>query len=452
MFRKILLAALMGLPGFVVPLVSTLEAATPEAGQLSAADRVELLASFDQVWTTIRERHWETRPGGLDWPAVRDELRPRVERASSASEARGVMYEMIDRLGQSHFSIIPSFVYGEMGLPDGEGSRDGSTGIDVRAIAGSAVVVSIAEGFPAAEAGVAPGWTISRIDDIDVEPRLERLTREFEDSLYLDAVLAASVLGRLSGPVGSGVEVEFLDGERRPVKLDLKLAAAEGRKVSVGFLPPFHVWIRTAKIEGNIGYVRFNMFLDPPRLMPVFNEAMQSFMSADGIVVDLRGNPGGILEMAMGMAGWLVSGRKERLGIMTLRDLELDVVVFPRAKTFGGPVAVLVDGLSGSAAELFSGGLQGLGRAHVVGSRTMGAVLPSTIDKLPDGDGFQYAIANFVSSAGEVLEGHGVIPDLQVRPTREALLDGRDPALEAAVEWIRNNPDPTESQAKESDR
>jgi len=452
MLKKILIAALMGLPGLVIPLVSTLEAATREASSLTAAERVELLASFDQVWTTIRDKHWEARPAGLDWPAVRDELRPKVESASSLTEARGAMFEMIDRLGQSHFSIIPSFVYEEMGLPDGEGSRDGSTGIDVRAIAGSSVVVSVAERSPAAQAGVMPGWTVSRVGDTDVSARLERLASEFEGSLYRDAVLAASVLGPLSGPVGTDVEVLFLDGERRAVHLDLKLAAAEGRKASVGFLPPFHVWIRTSRLEGNIGYVRFNMFLDPPRLMPVFNEAMQSFMDADGIIVDLRGNPGGLPGMAMGMAGWLVSGKQERLGIMSMRDLEINVVVFPRATTYAGPVAVLVDGLSGSASELFSGGLQGLGRAHVVGSRTMGAVLPSTIEKLPDGDGFQYAFANFVSSGGDVLEGRGVVPDLEVRPTREALLDGRDPALEAAVDWIRNNPDRIESQAKESDR
>ena len=67
----------------------------------------------------------------------------------------------------------------------------------------------------------------------------------------------------------------------------------------------------------------------------------------------------------------------------------------------------------------------------------MGAVLPSAIERLPNGDGFQYAFANYVSEGGEVLEGRGVIPDQAITPTREALLQGHDEVLEAAITWIR---------------
>ena len=100
-------------------------------------------------------------------------------------------------------------------------------------------------------------------------------------------------------------------------------------------------------------------------------------------------------------------------------------------------MAILADGLSASAAEFFAGGLQDLERACIVGSRTAGAALPSMVEKLPNGDGFQYVFANYVSAGGEVLEGAGVRPDIEVKPTRAALLDGRDLMLEAAIAWIR---------------
>jgi carboxyl-terminal processing protease len=164
---------------------------------------------------------------------------------------------------------------------------------------------------------------------------------------------------------------------------------------------------------------------------------MKSFMDADGLIIDLRGNPGGIGEMAMGMAGWLVAEKNRRLGTLYMRDNELKIVVNPRATTYSGPVAILVDGLSTSCSEMFSGGLKDLGRAHIFGSRTGGAALPSIIEKLPNGDGFQYAFANYRSEGGEVLEGTGVSPHVEVVPTREALLEGRDLVLEAAVAWIR---------------
>ena len=99
---------------------------------------------------------------------------------------------------------------------------------------------------------------------------------------------------------------------------------------------------------------------------------------------------------------------------------------------------MLVDGLSGSCSEIFSGGLQDLGRARIFGSRTAGAVLPSAIERLPNGDGFQYAFANYISAGGAVLEGVGVIPDTVAEPNREALLNERDTALDAAVAWVRS--------------
>jgi carboxyl-terminal processing protease len=124
---------------------------------------------------------------------------------------------------------------------------------------------------------------------------------------------------------------------------------------------------------------------------------------------------------------------------MKTRDTEVKFVVSPRAETFKGPVAILIDGLSASTSEILAGGLQGLGRARVFGSQSAGAALPSAIEKLPNGDGFQYAFANYVSEGGGVLEGSGVTPDVELTPTRAQLLEGKDPVLEAAVEWIRGS-------------
>ena len=74
-------------------------------------------------------------------------------------------------------------------------------------------------------------------------------------------------------------------------------------------------------------------------------------------------------------------------------------------------LAILVDGCSASTSEIFAGGLQDVKRARVFGTHTAGAALPSVISKLPNGDGFQYAIANYISVGGKPLEGIGVTPD-----------------------------------------
>jgi len=81
--------------------------------------------------------------------------------------------------------------------------------------------------------------------------------------------------------------------------------------------------------------------------------------------------------------------------------------------------------------------LKDLKRARIFGTRTAAAALPSAIEMLPNGDGFQYAMANYISEGGKPLEGLGVTPDVETPLSRTALLAGKDPALDAALEWIK---------------
>ena len=97
-----------------------------------------------------------------------------------------------------------------------------------------------------------------------------------------------------------------------------------------------------------------------------------------------------------------------------------------------------MDGASASTSEIMAEGLKDLGRARIFGTRTAAAALPSVFEKLPNGDGFQYAIANYISEGGKPLEGLGVTPDVETPITRAALLEGKDPPLDAAVAWIES--------------
>ena len=140
--------------------------------------------------------------------------------------------------------------------------------------------------------------------------------------------------------------------------------------------------------------------------------------------------------MAMGIGNLLVSQPDQKLGTMTMRTGNMNFVLNPQSVTYTKPVAILVDGSSGSTSEILAQGLRDLDRARVFGTPTAGAALPSTITDLPNGDGFQYAIANYTSYGGDVVEGKGVQPDTTVAPTRKALLAGHDEVLDSAVKWI----------------
>ena len=114
----------------------------PQRAALTPRQRQLNIDSFEYVWTTIRDKHWQSKPAGLDWQAVHDELRPAIEKASTMEAARAVLNDMLGRLHQTHFAIIPSDLYSDL---HGSGAKgEITTGIDVR-VAGSGVLVSSVE-------------------------------------------------------------------------------------------------------------------------------------------------------------------------------------------------------------------------------------------------------------------------------------------------------------------
>ena len=425
--RRISTRCAKALPALCIALIL---ASVPLYGQLTGAQKQLNVDSFETVWSTIRDKHWEKNPGGLDWQAVHDEFRPKIEKTETMEDVRAVLREMLDRLHQSHFAILPLAIYQNI---ESREEGDGTPGFDVRALDGRAIVTEVAPGSVAAKAGVQAGWEVSSAAGKDLTPLIAQL-KSVPDLHEL--ALERAVMARVTGPPGATRRFVFLDGANAPRTLDLRLAPPRGEMAPFGNLPPQHVWFESKKL-GNTGYVRFNMFLDLVHVMPSFGNAVEACRQCEGMVIDLRGNPGGIGGMAMGMAGWLVDKPGQRLGTMYMRGATLNFVINPRAEAFNGPVAVLVDGSSASTSEIFAGGLKDLGRARIFGTHTAAAALPSVITKLPNGDGFQYAIANYISQGGQPLEGNGVTPDVEVKLTREALLAGHDPVVDAALDWIQ---------------
>jgi carboxyl-terminal processing protease len=403
------------------------------AAELTPAQKQANTDSFEYVWKKIHDTHWEAKPGGLDWQAVHDELRPQVDKATSTEQVRTIISGMLERLHQTHFGVFPSEIYKEFDSP---GALDGSPGIDVRALDGHAVVTGLDADSPAMAAGVKPGWEILRVDSREIPPALQRIQETFKDSTMLDLRLSRVVLGRLNGPVGKTAKVEFLDGAGRHVTLDLQRVMPRGKVVKLGDFPPFYFWVEGKKVRQDIGYVRFNAFFDPDSLIKTVAATVDACKQCKGFVIDLRGNPGGLGALAMGLSGWFIEKSGLQLGTIYSKGTTLKFVVFPRPEPFRGPLAVLVDGSSASTSEIFAGGMKDLQRARIFGTRTAGAALPSMIEKLPNGDGFQYAMANYISQGGKPLEGIGVTPDEIVAPTRKQLLEGQDPALDTAIRWI----------------
>jgi carboxyl-terminal processing protease len=421
--------------------------------------------TFDAAWTTIRDSHFDRTMNGLDWDAVRAELRPRAAAAKSTGELRGVIRDMLHRLGLSHFALIPS----SADAPGAAGDVSADPGFDVRLVNDDLLVTRVNQNV----SDVRTGWRVVQIGDtavadlIHVLPGRRRTPAESAttagsghgtedpagargaavgDSDRLVNVEAWRIAQtRLRGPARSKVDVKFEDGSGTLVTRTLERRPDEGQAVTVGNLPTMFVRVETAKKRtpagATVGVIGFNVWM--AAVDAQFQKAMDELRHADGMVIDLRGNPGGLAAMLMGISGHFV-GERKTLGVMKTRDSELRFVANPRLVSatgervppFAGPLAILVDAMSGSASECFTGGMQSIGRARVFGQPSMGQALPALFDRLPNGDVLIHAYGDFVTSDGTRLEGRGVIPD-EIQPIdRNELLAGHDRPLEAALAWI----------------
>lgn len=401
--------------------------------QLSPKQKSENLDSFEVVWRTVRDRHPDPKLNGLDWQAIHDSTRPEIEKAQSMQEVRRILTGMLDKLQSSHYSIIPGDLYKEI---DSSGGGEGTPGIVPVIIGDKAVVGSVEPGSPADQAGIRPGMVLDAVNGAKLTPALRLLDNlKNQES---PRIVQESVTKKLNGPVDQPVVLDVIDEQGQPKHLEFDRKAPKGTLVHFGNLPETRLYFESRTLPDGAGYIHFNEFLEPATIMPQFEAALKSFHDAPGVMLDLRGNPGGIGIMAMGIAGFFIDKSGLKLGDMKMRDATLSFTVFPRPERYSGPLAILVDAGSASTSEILAGGLQDLKRARIFGTLTAGAALPSDIVRLPNGDGFQYPQASYISASGKVLEGAGVTPDVEVRQTRDALAAGRDLVVEAADEWIRS--------------
>lgn len=424
--------------------LSPARAQTPRGTPITPALAAE---TFDSAWSVVDRTLWDTVVVNRVWAPARAELRPRAERARTVEELRGVLAAMIARLPYSHFEVIPGEVQAR--LAEGAGGEGGDAGMDVRLVGERFLVARVDSGGPAAAAGVRPGWSVDAVGGRTAAERLALLAsipgaREPRGrQLYAWAALTPA----LRGAPGSRLRVRFRDGADRPMERVLTLRPQAGMSEKFGNLPPLHVALETRRVRmadgTTLGVIRFNYWF--PVILPALNAAVDSLRGVDGIVIDLRGNFGGLGAMAPGFAGHFLD-RADTLGVMRMRSGTLYFVANPRrvdtqarpVAPFAGPLAVLTDALTASTSEFFAGGLQQLGRARVFGEPTAGQALPALAQKLPDGDVLMHAIADFGGPRGKRFEGLGVTPDVAAPLTRAALLAGRDPAMEAAAAWIRS--------------
>ena len=404
------------------------------------------VATFDSLWSKVRNTYVDTTFVSSEWMRVRDSLRPRAELVTTRPELDRLLADALHHIHDSHFYIIPARVATSESSNSGSGGR-GATGLSVRVADGDVVAWRVENGSPAWNAGIRPGRKVGRIAGKDTDSAMKRVRALPVQAQPMElANVLHGLNGMLNPAIGDTVSVtaELQQGKRS--KYSLVAAQGEGALSQFGNLPAIAGLVKvnrvaTATKNGCVGVIAFNIWL--PALVPDLERAVDSVRTCDGIVVDIRGNPGGVGAMVMGFGGYFVDTTRS-LGAMRTRQVSLNFVINPRGSRpdgrtvspFKGPLAILIDPMSASTSEIFAAGMQRIGRARVFGEPSAAAALPALMERLPSGDVFVHAVADFTDPLGNRIEGAGAVPDEVVPLTAADLAAGRDAPLEAAIRWI----------------
>jgi carboxyl-terminal processing protease len=368
--------------------------------------------TFEKVWQIVRDKFFDPNFNGVDWNKVRERYAPLVAAVKTDAELHALLNRMVGELKVSHMQIVPPEAIMQLTAPPV------TTGLGLRNVENQIVVMRVLPGSSAERVGVRPGFVVKKIDDAEVT------------NLQL-------ALGRLHGAPHTKVRLTYLD-ERdatRDVVLErMPLGSDQVDKEKFGAIPLYALF-ESKHLEDGIGYIRFTTFI--AALNGKIQTAVESMHDAPGLVIDLRGNGGGDDEVAIRLAGLLFDKPTQ---LMITRTRAGDTNYYrarPSKNPYPGTVVILLDEGSGSASEQFAAGMQESGRAFIIGKKTEGDDMDADIAKLPTGAYFIYASGEPRTPKGVVIEGRGVIPDLEVNLTRAGLLTGDDAQLGAAIQYIK---------------
>jgi len=282
-------------------------------------------------------------------------------------------------------------------------------GIVIEERAGQVVVTEVLEESPAIESGLRAGDVILSVDGVPaVGLSLERVSQ------------------MIRGAEGSEVSLTIQRlGVTAPILVTLVRRRIAQRVVA------------TTVLASGIGYLRITQFNQASSEAVAVGLRGLLEQGAKGLVLDLRGNPGGLLDAAVNVASHFL----ERGVVVTLESGRGDATTYtvrPRDPRHNGPLVVLVDRGSASASEVVAGALQDAG-VKLVGTRTYGKATVQAVYRLRDGSGLRLTVSRYLTPLGRNIEGRGLTPDVEVATGGALIGSPGDAPLNRAVAMLQQS-------------
>jgi carboxyl-terminal processing protease len=350
--------------------------------------------------------------GSTAWTALQSRAKAPAQPLDPAVESAALVAEVIDRVRREYVDkiddrqIVESAIRGIVRDLDPHStfldadqyediriSTSGNytgVGLDVNLDGGKVTVVAPLAGAPAERAGILPGDLVVAVNDVPV-----------------DANDVEASVARMRGDPGTSVTLDIVrPGNAAPLRFELMRSEV-------------HVQSVYSEYMGNgLAYVRLSSFAEgtPADLDKAAHELMAAADHAPllGMVLDLRSNPGGLLDAAVAVADEFLDDGIIVSGIGRIRQAQFEQVAEAGDALEGVPMVVLVNGASASASEIVAGALQDHHRARIVGETTYGKGSVQTVMPLGEGSAIKLTTSRYLTPSGRSINGSGIAPDVVI--------------------------------------
>jgi len=413
------------LGGALLSFVLLILAVPQSAAQDMRLERDRMKAMLKVVAHNIEDNFYDPNLHGLDWKTLTDQARERIDKANSLGEMVAAIFSLVEKLEDSHTKFLPperatKYIYGFKAKPYDD----------------AVYIYEVKEGSPAGEAGLKIGdrlWSVNGY-------RAERKTFDLMMLFY-----------RILRPAPA-LQLEFSRGDAPPQKLLLKAEVKKEKLITdltndldlfrlLDELEGFKEEYRYLSYADEVGYLYLPSFTSSERFLSGLADKVKD---SKAFIIDLRDNHGGAVDVLNYFVG-LFEDEPQVIFEMVGRKKTEPQEAKPHKPALRGPLFILVDSESASAAEIFARHFQRTRRAVVIGDRSSGRVSASRFYPEQLGTsvilpfGVQVAVARVVFPGGEELEKQGVTPDQACVPTGHDLLEKSDPCLYLARKLARKS-------------
>lgn len=350
---------------------------------------------FDNTWKIIRDNYYDPNLNQQLWSRWREHYHGKIK---TDADAKVAIDSMLASLNDPYSRYMSKEEFLEQN--NSINSKITGIGVNITSDAGKIRIINVMEGTPAQFANVLPEDIITEINGKDV-----------------NGLNISEVANLVRGPENTFVNITLL---RNNEKITKRIMRKEIKIKTV----------KSSVLDKTIGYINIVSFVGATTPNE-FMEALEKTKDTTGLILDLRGNTGGLLPNAVFIANLFIP-QGNIVSIVGRNGYKYDINAQDTEFTINKPTVVLVDGSSASASEILSGALKDYDRAKLIGTKTFGKGMVQKIISLPNQTGLNLTIAKYLTPKGIDINKKGIEPDIKVVFNLKDVKNNNDAQLQTA--------------------